>query len=84
MARDGGRKGPSPHEEVNFKMVSAYSARGLDRDQTAQIFLISLFLLSRAYASLLIEPTFIGQKLRTFAKEALGVDEMQDFWYQSP
>lgn len=58
-------------------MVSVHSARGLIRRQIVLIFLTFLSFSSKAYASLLIEPSFIGQKLQTFAKEGLGVDEMQ-------
>ena len=58
-------------------MVSVHSARGLIRRQIVLIFLTFLSFSSKTYASLLIEPSFIGQKLQTFAKEGLGVDEMQ-------
>lgn len=61
-------------------MVSVHSARGLIRRQIVLIFLTFLSFSSKAYASLLIEPSFIGQKLQTFAKEGLGVDEMQEYF----
>ena len=37
---------------------------------------VFIFLLSEAGASLL-DPTKIGKELQTFARDALGVDEMQ-------
>ena len=45
---------------------------------TPSILLLSvfIFLLSEAGASLL-DPTKIGKELQTFARDALGVDEMQ-------
>ncbi len=41
------------------------------------LFVVCIVCLSKVDGQLLIEPTDIGKKLQTFAKDALGVDEMQ-------
>ena len=43
----------------------------------ALLLLAHFVLSSQVNASLLIDPTQIGQELQNFAREALGVDEMQ-------
>ena len=46
---------------------------------TFATFLLAVYFMfsSQVDAGLLVDPTLIGQELQSFAKDALGVDEMQ-------
>ena len=64
------------HEEVNCKMA-AMSQFGCLRATLAMFLILVCFTFSSQVDSRLLDPTLIGRELQTFAKEALGVDEMQ-------
>ena len=58
--------------------MAAVHLFGVPNRNLAALLHLACFVFSfQACRSLLIDPTLIGQELQTFAKEALGVDEMQ-------
>ena len=62
--------------------MAAVHLFGVPNRNLAALLHLAYFVFSfQACGSLLIDPTLIGQELQTFAKEALGVDEMQVLTY---
>ena len=62
--------------------MAAVDLFGVPKRNLAAMLFLAYFVFSfQACGSLLIDPTLIGQELQTFAKEALGVDEMQVLTY---
>ena len=64
------------HKEVNYKMA-AISQFGSLHATLAMFLILVCFTFSSQVDSRLLDPTLIGRQLQNFAKEALGVDEMQ-------
>jgi thymidine phosphorylase len=63
--------------EVNYEMAT-FNQNNIS-ESTFAAFLTAVYFMfsSQVDASLLVDPTSIGQELQSFATDALGVDEMQ-------
>ena len=64
------------HENANYKMA-AMSKFGSSHATLAMFLILVCFTFSSQVDSRLLDPTLIGQELQNFAKDALGVEEMQ-------
>ena len=66
-----------PDKEVNYKM-SVSSQISSPNSIQAKLLLVLCFAFSfNVDGNLLVDPALIGKELQAFAKDALGVDEMQ-------
>ena len=66
-----------PDKEVNYKMAVSSQISSPNSIQ-AKLLLVLCFAFSfKVDGNLLVDPALIGKELQAFAKDALGVDEMQ-------